>query len=885
MHDDAFQISFQQLPTEARVAAFRGREAMSAPHRFDVDIVVPGLDATAVHEAVLDRPAVLAIAANDPAGRRIGGRVTAVRWLGVLAKGELSGRVRIAAPLAGLGRTRRSRIFQSRTTQEIVAFVLREHGVAHRFAVAAELSPRVYAVQYRETDLAFVERLLAEEGLFYFHEDPLPPAFEPTLVIADEPAAYGLTAGKMPLVARDASPGMVPEEHHVHEMTAERRVAPRAVRLRGFDPMRPRAAHEAWAAAEPFGLSPSTQGEPPPTDDERSRFYEHGEDVGPRGPRLPLPTSSAGVRLEQLRRKVARAFFHTPCRRLAPGHTFVLAEHEIAELDRPWVVTRIAHEGVEAQRAGGREPYRAEVTAAPATMRVRPRAPRRPVVQVAETAIVVGPAGVASGEPHVDEHGRIQVQFPWDPDGDGAAGTSCWIRVTQAWAGEGWGTQFIPRVGMEVLVTFLGGDPDRPVVVGALPNPINPLPQKLPRGAAMSGIKTRSTPGGEGANELLFCDAKGAEELVLRGERDVEVLAKNDLRMQAGGTLSLDTSGNRTTSIGGTDRLTVDGDRRTEIQGSCDTTVFEDLSSTSYRDIALSASENVRIDSGANTFVTARDSLVVDVTDNATLRAGTGDSTFQITASGTLVLEASEALHLTSSKKLVFQVGPTKLTISADGVKVEGAAIGLKATDGFVAEGPGPKLSLSDRAELVSEEISLISKDAEIKLTNKAEIKATDIKLGGKKKDPEKGKDDEKPKTKKLKAKVADPDFEPYADKKFEVMAGGARIEGTTGIDGEVEAEIPEEADVANLKVWIDEYPTGRTRTWILDVVELPPAKEPKGALVRLKNLGYLTTEPGDVIDAPARAAIVWFQNDHELEASGELDDETVAKIEEVHGS
>lgn len=885
MTQDAFQFTVQGVTEPLRVAAFRGREAMSVPHRFEIDIVLSGADAGAADAMMLDQPALLSLAEGDPAGRRIGGRITSVRWLGGLARGELSGRVVLKAPVAALGRTRRSRIFQDKTTEEIVRTVLNEHSVPHRFALAADLVPRVYAVQYRESDLDFVERLLAEEGLFYYHEDPIGPSWMPELVVGSEPAAYTLTPGTMPLLSREASPAMVAEENHVHDFSAEKRVAPRAARLLGFDPMRPRAAREAWAKTDLFGLAPAAQGEPPGTDEDRERVYDHGEDVGPRGPRLPQPSASAGIRLEQLRRKVARAFFHTPCRRLATGHTFTLAEHEITEYDKSWVVFQIRHDGVESQRAGGREPYRAEVTALPATMRARPPAPKRKVVQVAETAHVVGPPGVMKGDPFVDDLGRIQVQFPWDLDGDDHAGTSCWIRVVQSWAGEGWGTQFIPRVGMEVLVTFLGGDPDRPVVVGALPNPLQPPPSALPKGAATSGIKTRSTPGGEGANELLFCDAKGAEEVLLRGERDVEIAAKGDLRVQAGSALFLGTAGERTTRVGADDLLLVDGHQETRIDGSQTTTVGESAAVTAYRDIELSASETVRVKSGAHTLFTSAASFLLDVADNATVRAGSGDGTLQITASGTLVLEGSEALYLSSSKKIVLQVGPTKVEISADGAKVIGSEIGLKATDGFAAQGPGPKLTLSDRAEMVAEEISLVSKDAQIKLTEKAEVKASEIKLGGKKKDPEKGKDEDEPKTRKLKAKVADPDFEPYADKRYELTAGGTRLEGTTGIDGEVEAEVPEEAKTATLKVWIDEYPTGRTRTWLMDIVELPKAKEPRGALLRLKNLGYLNTEPGDTIDADARAAIVWFQNDHDLEPTGKLDDETAGKLEEAHGS
>src|SRR5262249_45632384 len=156
-----------------------------------------------------------------------------------------------------------------------------------------------------------------------------------------------------------------------------------------------------------------------------------------------------------------------------------------------------------------------------ATTRWRPRKPVRRLQQTTETAVVVGPSGE---EIHVDSEGRVKVQFPWDLEGKHDDTSSCWLRTMQPWAGASWGSQFIPRVGMEVVVLFVGGDVDRPLIAGSVANGVNPMPFSLPAKKTQSGIKTRSSPGGDGSNELRFDDAKGAEQVYLHAQKDLDVL-------------------------------------------------------------------------------------------------------------------------------------------------------------------------------------------------------------------------------------------------------------------------------------------------------------------------------------------------------------------------
>ena len=186
-------------------------------------------------------------------------------------------------------------------------------------------------------------------------------------------------------------------------------------------------------------------------------------------------------------------------------------DHGIDALDGHYVVARVEHTGRAPEAAPGRQPvYENRFVCVPAEVALRPKRPKRLLQQVVETAVVVGPA---HEEVYTDEHGRVKVQFPWDLAGKNDARSSCWVRVAQAWAGAGWGFQFVPRIGMEVVVTFVGGDVDRPLITGCVPNAINVPPFMLPAQRTRSGIRTRTTPKGEGGNELSFEDRKGAEEI------------------------------------------------------------------------------------------------------------------------------------------------------------------------------------------------------------------------------------------------------------------------------------------------------------------------------------------------------------------------------------
>ena len=890
-----FELLVEGSPLPIEVAGFSGREAMSKRYRFDVDVVLDA-EPREVELTYLGRSAILALDTRTPEARRVGGLVRGVTWLGALSHGTQRFRFELRPRLDRLSRSRTSRIFQGVGATAIAEELLRLHGVPFRFALSREPEPRTYCVQYRETDLAFVTRLFAEEGLFYYFEDPGVGGLTETLVIADSPIGY-LPVPGLPLIVREATPGMSPEENHVREVRHARRAGFERARHTAYDPERPSheltSEHSSGLASAQGALgavvaelggsagSLSTAGPAP----RAGRWDEHDEDPSPGGPHRPSAATwtRAKVTVEQLERKARRLHGETLCRRLAPGHVIAIADHDSTTYDGPYVLSAVRHVGIDPRQAGGREPYQATFEGAPATVALRPKPASRRLVQVAETARVIGPPGAQEGEIHTDKLGRVRVELPWDAGDRPTGRASCWMRVVQAWAGAGFGTQFVPRVGMEVLVVFLGGDPDRPVITGALPNTEHLPPFDLPAAATTSGIRTQSV-GGKGYNELVFVDTPGGELVRLRGESAVEIEASGPLALRSVGE-RLDASiGSRTTTVTGDDKLGIDGDLSVEIMGAESTFVFGDVTRSTLGRSSLRAVGPISHETEAGFFAKADGPVLLDAGTDVTLSSGPGNGVIQLAAGGAFYAQSGREIQLIAAERIVLAVGTTKLEISADGVKVAGTDLVLEASGTLSASGPGPSLKLGEEAEMTSKAITLTSEDAQVTLTKTAEIKCADIKLGGKKKQEDEEKKPEETKKKPLELKLTDYDLEPYADKHYEVFAGGEKLEGTTTIDGELKVEVPETATTAFVKVWIDLYPEGRTRQYNIELGKLAPASEPRGAKERLKNLGYYSGPIDDELGPGGVAALEWFQRDHELEPTGELDGKTVSKLEEVHG-
>ncbi|SRR6266568_1430346 len=527
-------------PGDLEVLSFEAEERLSVPFELDVTVLIrPGVEVDT--QALLGEPAALHAEAGDGAVRDLHGMVARVRaWEEGTGEDRRRLRLTVVPRLWRLSKVARSRIFQNMTVPQIVGKVLKEGSVEHRLALAATYPERGYCVQYRESDLDFVSRLLEEEGIFYLFEHA--PGGH-VMVLGDAPSVHKPLPGGAKLAFREKS-SLSADTDHADRFSAVRELRSGKVTLRDYDEHRP--ALDLTASRGAGG------------DEENLEVYDY-----PAGHRQPaVGEARAQVRLEAERAWALQHAGSSPCKRLVPGYLLELSDHPVHELNGEYVVLSVTHRGHQRGRLPGveaksldKESYRNEFTCLEKSVPFRPeRRTARPVIPGAQTAVVVGPAGE---EIHTDEHGRVKVQFHWDREGNRDDRASCWIRVAQSWAGPGWGALYLPRMGQEVVVEFLEGDPDQPLVTGSVYNGANPPPVALPGDKTRSTLRTESSPGGGGSNELRYEDAKGQEEIYLHAQKDLNVVVENDQTAKVGGNQTLQVQGDRSRSVGGSQALQV----------------------------------------------------------------------------------------------------------------------------------------------------------------------------------------------------------------------------------------------------------------------------------------------------------------------------------------
>lgn len=562
--DGIFELRWEHPAPVLHVLSVRGRESISRPYRIDARVRAGAME-TAALRSLLGVRATLSVH-GDGGTRMVTGVITAVASSNRAREG-ITLRVRIAPRLQLLDEVRRTRIFQERTGPEVLGALLAEHAIRHAVRLQRSYEPRPYCVQHRETDLDFFHRLLDESGLFYFFEPPGEPGEEGALVVCDATTELPELDPAL-LVVHDA------ELHHperaVDPLRHDERVRTGRTEMRHVDFRRPHADLAVSASVGPTraGLDEAQLAE----------WDDHApwED----DPSSPL---RARQLLDARRRDASTVASRGRFPLLSAGQR-VWVEDPSADPSRTaYIVVRVVHEGRrQAEGAGGAhgESYRNRFTCVPAHVAPR-RVPRRRRIESVESAVVVGPPGE---EIHVDEHGRVKVQFAWDRIGRRDDRSSCWLRVAGPWAGPSWGFQAVPRVGMEVLVSFLSGDPDRPVISGCLYNGTAPPPFLLPRHKARSGLRTHSYPGGDGFNELSFDDSAGREQVYLRAQKDHEVAVLGDHQrevrgrehirvgdaksLEVGADFERRVGGNETVSVGGNFVLHVAGTTSIVVDGS-----------------------------------------------------------------------------------------------------------------------------------------------------------------------------------------------------------------------------------------------------------------------------------------------------------------------------
>ncbi|WP_431227117.1 type VI secretion system tip protein TssI/VgrG [Burkholderia contaminans] len=489
---------------------------------------------------------------GKPVTVRIEQQDLSTRYLnGIVARASLSGRRAeryygyelIVRPWLWLA-TRRSdcRIFQNKTVPEIVQEVLSTYGFPIENHLAESYVPRDYCVQYNETDAAFVSRLMEFEGIYFWFRHA---ADTHTLMLGDAMSSHTVLPGyeTIPYIARDRT--AIADEEHIDGWLPAQAVSVGRHQTTDYDYTKPRA-----------DLS-SQKVDPRGHDHDGFASFEW-----PGGYRDDAPGAHySRVRLEEQQAEHERASADTDVRGVAPGYLFTLEDCPRADQNREYLIVRCQYRFQENAYASDQG---AEAVVHQTMMLVQPsslpyRSPRetpRPRTNGPQTATVVGPPGE---EIWTDQYGRVKLQFRWDRYGQSNQDSSCWVRVSSPWAGGGFGGVQIPRVGDEVVVDFLNGDPDEPIVTGRVFNGEKMPPWGLPGSATQSGLLSRSSPGGttDHANAFRFEDKKGAEQLWMHAERNFDAETELDHSLSVGN--------NHTHTVGNDETMQVKNNRQRSV--------------------------------------------------------------------------------------------------------------------------------------------------------------------------------------------------------------------------------------------------------------------------------------------------------------------------------
>ena len=595
---------------EVAVIDFTHREALSQP--FELALNLASRDGSLDAAELLDREASLTIWQDGEPLRRVHGIISE------FGKGDRGHRrtfysLVLRPALWRLSLRQNSRIFQKVDPLTIINTLCDERGITDvSFAVTRELAEREYCVQYRETDLAFIERLAAEEGLFYFHlfdekgEEKVSGTHR--LIFADDPKVL-TNIGERTYHSRAG--GTAPTRH-VRKLSQTARVAAATATLKDYSFKNPAYAQ----LHEHLGREVESHGQ---RDD-----YEHYDYPG----RYKQDASGkpfTRIRLEQLRREAITASAESDLPELAPGVRFTLTDHDTDSLNRDWQAIEVSHVGEQPQAleedgmlvgkeaqgdASGMTRYHNHVTLIPGDTPWRATPNPKPRVDGPQVAFVVGPEGE---EIHCDEHGRVKVQFPWDRYAEPNDTASCWVRVAQGWAGGGYGSIAIPRIGHEVIVSFLEGDPDQPLVTGRTYHAVNTAPYPLPEHKTRTVIRTQSHKA-EGFNELRFEDEAGEEQIWLHAQKDLELLTLNDRTEEIRHDSFLKVKNDRISEIGNDDHHTVHGNRFEHTEGQQHLTIDGTLH--------IKAGQAWLSESGRELHIKAGHKVVLEAGNELTLNAG-----------------------------------------------------------------------------------------------------------------------------------------------------------------------------------------------------------------------------------------------------------------------
>ncbi len=660
---------------------FKMRDELGRPFTCELDLRSTTHDIK--FEDIIGKNVTVRVQQSDGKTRYINGYIARFSQEGLASKDRINTYKATMVPwLWFLTRTADCRIFQKMKIPDVIKKIFEIHNFSDvdMQVKPADYEEREFVVQYRETAFNFISRLMEEEGIFYFwkHENG-----KHTMVIADKPAAHVAAPGyeTVEYHQQEHKPGAA---EHVWKWSREQSIQPGVFALRDFDFKAPtklldsnkktiQQKHEQ-NAFEVFDFPGAYE------------TKAHGDRY-------------ATVRIEELDAQHEICCAEGDVRGLTTGSRFKLKGYHTDGKDHEFIVTWAQYTaetdefGAGNQSGAGKSPvmYKVEFDSIPSAVPFRtPRTTPRPIISGAQTAVVAGPDGE---EIFTDEFGRVKVVFQWDrlPGGEDKKpdATSCWIRVSQSWAGAKFGTMFIPRVGQEVIVEFLEGDPDRPIITGRVYNnsPQCPVPYKLPDMKSISTMKSSVYKGGEGFNEIRFEDKKGEEQVFIHAEKQMDVRVKADCYEWIGNDRHLvvvndqleHIKHDRSEIVDNDHKELIKNDRNVKVTGKEAVEITKSKSLKVTDDVIEVFEKNQSTVVTENHYLKAKN-IVIEATENITLKV-TNDSFIAIEKDSITI--KTKAMDVTTTEKGIDIKAMKDITLKSDTAGVSIAAlkdVALEAT-------------------------------------------------------------------------------------------------------------------------------------------------------------------------------------------------------------
>ncbi|MCP4344665.1 MAG: type VI secretion system tip protein VgrG [Desulfobacterales bacterium] len=577
-----------------------------------------------------------------------------------------------------------NKIFQNKKVTEIITSVFSDRGFRDvKDNTKGSYEPREFCVQYGETDFDFISRLMEDDGIFYFFEHTKD---KHTLILGDDASAHQNCPGLKSARLRNDEPI---SDDLVEYCTFEQELVSNKYIAKDFNFETPDTSVFTTVNAKETG---------------KLSVYEYpgGFSKADKGEKI------ANKRIEAIEVPAKVLKGRTYCLGFTPGYKFKFTDHYRKDIDGTYVIRQLKTDSSEARYENTFEAFPEKAPFRP------PVVTKKPKIYGTQTAVVVGKSGE---EIWTDKYGRVMVQFHWDQDGKKDEKSSCWVRVAQMWAGKNWGTLFIPRVGMEVIVSFLEGDPDQPVVIGTVYNATQTMPYAMPGNKNKTTIKTISTKKGETGenkgNELRFDDTKDAEEFFIHAQKDMNTIVEK----------------NRTTTLKeeGNDSLTLD-------KGNRDVTLTEGNESLTLtkgnRDITLKqGNQTVKLDKGDETVeIKGKRTLTIDDKEDHTSKADfnhTVKGNFVLKVDGDLTLDVKGEVTIKSGKNITIKASQNLTSQAGQALtNKSGTDLTNKAGTGLTNKA-GTNLTNNAGANLTNKAGANLDNKAGAMMTNKASAMET----------------------------------------------------------------------------------------------------------------------------------------------------------------